>query len=279
MESPTKENNQAIIKDESLISLAVKKSSKSKKALIRWSSVMPSEVGKHRLLFIDETRTNQDELIDEISGMVPNHYKCPNIIRKELKGYGYPKTAMILRELFPTGKRSRSADIGEIIATEVVESCLEFKIPIRKLRWKDGRDVPLRGDDIIGINNYEGRDLKILKGEAKSRLVLSLSVLKDVGKALNKNKGCPAPHSIAFIISRLRERGNNALAGKFSEALVESFRKVSIEHMLFVFTENNPKDLLKTHLEKNAENRQPCHAIAMQVKEHQELIKKLFEKL
>ena len=41
------------------------------------------------------------------------------------------------------------------------------------MRFKDGREVALRGDDFIGVSYDEEQDrLRLLKGELKSRMTL-----------------------------------------------------------------------------------------------------------
>ncbi len=45
--------------------------------------------------------------------------------------------------------------MGEILATEFIEFQTEFRIPVRRLRYKDGREMALRGDDFLGVNEDE----------------------------------------------------------------------------------------------------------------------------
>jgi hypothetical protein len=42
----------------------------------------------------------------------------------------------------------------EILATELVEEEIGLRVPVRRLRYKDGRNMPMRGDDFIGAG-YE----------------------------------------------------------------------------------------------------------------------------
>jgi hypothetical protein len=52
---------------------------------------------------------------------------------------GYNAAATILRERLPRSKTVRSGDLGEILASEFVEERLGFNVPIRRMRYKDGR--------------------------------------------------------------------------------------------------------------------------------------------
>ena len=78
---------------------------------------------------------------------------------KRVADLGAPETSEILKELLPTTKKSRSGDAGEILATEIAEDKLHYQVPIRRLRWKDGREAALRGDDIVGVaHDSEGKN-------------------------------------------------------------------------------------------------------------------------
>jgi hypothetical protein len=62
-----------------------------------------------------------------------------------------------------------SGELGEILATELVEEMMDYEVPVRRLRYKDGREMALRGDDFIGIRVNAAGNLHLLKGESKSR--------------------------------------------------------------------------------------------------------------
>ena len=113
----------------------------------------------------------------------------PELWSKRVEDLGAPETAQILQELLPNTKRSRSGDAGEILATEVAEEKLCYEVPIRRLRWKDGRDAALRGDDIVGVANDAEGKVRFLKGEAKSRVALSAGTVKEASEALDRDMG------------------------------------------------------------------------------------------
>src|SRR5688500_17243241 len=66
-----------------------------------------------------------------------------------LERMGFEKAALIVKESLPTAKKVQSGDLGELFATEYVEQRTEFRVALRRLRYKDDRDMPLRGDDVI----------------------------------------------------------------------------------------------------------------------------------
>ncbi len=81
---------------------------------------------------------------------------------------GYKKSAAVLKNSLPTNKRTQSGDMGELLATEYVNSQTEYTVPIKKLRWKSDRQMPMHGNDVLGIN-YATNPRRILKCECKSR--------------------------------------------------------------------------------------------------------------
>jgi Cap4 SAVED domain len=79
---------------------------------------------------------------------------------------GFAKTLAYIRNKMPSAKRVRSGDFGEILATVYIDQCTEYRIPIKRLRWKDDRNTTMRGDDVIGIKR-DGQRWKVLKAESK----------------------------------------------------------------------------------------------------------------
>ena len=192
--------------------------------------------------------------MDEIRSLVRSHYVDPSVTAKRIADLGAPKTARILREHLPTTKTARSGDLGEVLATEIAEHTLNFNVPIRRLRWKDGRNMALRGDDIIGIRCDAKGKVEFLKGESKSRTALTTGVLDEAGAALDRDRGRPTRHSVIFVAERLRELGNDLLATRLEEAVLDSFSGRPVEHFLLALTGGNPKSLLTAHLTACAKN-------------------------
>ncbi|MBA3832981.1 MAG: hypothetical protein H0X34_14015 [Chthoniobacterales bacterium] len=74
-----------------------------------------------------------------IDATVAAHYEDPVRLSERIARLGLPRTAELLREMFPGSKRARSGHWGEIFATEAVPAVLKsFQIPIKRLRWLDG---------------------------------------------------------------------------------------------------------------------------------------------
>lgn len=244
--------------------------------LKRWLTAEGRDIGKHRLLLLKETDGTRASLLGELRDLLRSHYVSPDVMARRLADLGAPKTAALLNEHTPITKKARSGDIGEILATEVVESHLAYKVPVRRLRWKDGREMALRGDDIVGLARGEENKLKFLKGESKSRAVLSTSVVDEAIGSLARNGGRPSRHSVLFVAERLREQGNDELAKNLEEAVLHSFRSCTVEHCLFVLTGNNPENFLRPYLEARRTKRRRRHAVGVRINDHGDFIDTLY---
>lgn len=134
-------------------------------------------IKRHRVHILRQKRGSRANAIDRVSDIVPSHYDDPDRMARRFEKLGHKKTAKIFRDRLPRSKRARSADLGELLATEYVNAMLEFEIPIHRLRWKDGREMPLRGDDLIGLQIKQGSALHLLKGEVKSGARITASTI------------------------------------------------------------------------------------------------------
>jgi hypothetical protein len=233
-------------------------------------------VGKHLLHLMTEQPGARAGALDDLRDVVRSHYVSPEMAAKRLAALGAPRTAQLLREHLPTTKTARSGDLGEVLATEVAEQNLSFQVPVRRLRWKDGREMALRGDDILGIRVAGNGRLEFLKGESKSRVALSTAVLDEAGKALDRDRGRPTRHTVLFVAERLRELGDDALAARLENAVLESFSATRVEHLLLALTSGNPKNLLNDHLTGAANKKRTRHAVGVRIVDHGAFIDLLF---
>ena len=245
----------------------------------RWLEGSANNVGPHSLMILSECPGLRACLAAELQETFRDHYMSREMFSKRVADLGAPETAEILKELLPTKKQSRSGDAGEILATEIAEEKLQYQVPIRRLRWKDGREAALRGDDIVGVSHDSAGRLRFLKGESKSRAALTPSTIKEASKALDGDLGRPSRHSVIFIANRLRELGRDALATELDKALLQSFSGHDIEHLLFVISGNNPGNILSKHVAEIENHQHKRHAIGVRIPDHGQFIAQLFDGL
>lgn len=219
-----------------------------------------------------------DNLVSELVDLLPSHYIAPESIADILNRLGKEAAAKKLRDKIPAVKNIRSGDVGEVITTDYIEEFTNFSVPIRKLRWRDHRDMAMRGDDVIGIHvNQQSQFIRFLKAEAKANMVLSRDVLNKARKELDNDDGLPAPHALGFVIDRLKEIDNNQLADLIEKVqLVDGIRINQVEHLLFTFTSSDPTTLQKEAFQSYVGNIKQT-SVGFRVDDHQELIARVYQ--
>ena len=183
---------------------------------------------------------------------IPAHYTTEARIATALAKLGKTAAAHMLSDLLPQTAQIRSGDLGEIYATEWIEAYSGYRAPIKRLRWKDHRNMAMRGDDVIGmLLDAETQRLSFLKTEAKSRINLRAQTLDEARSGLDKDNGLPSSHALSFISARLMEIGTNApLVDAIDEALYRhGIPPESVKHLLFTFSGNPPQALLTQALQ------------------------------
>lgn len=175
--------------------------------------------------------------LQRLGQLLADHFVGEAVV---LKLGGYDKAVAVLRQSVPTRKRTRSGDLGELIATEYVDAKTPFRVPVRKLRWKSDREMPMHGNDVLGIA-VEGRSIRVLKGESKSRARFSRSVVEEAAEGLDGHDGRPNPSTLAFIAKRLYEQNLDGEAKVFEELLVEgALRASDVVHFVFALAGSDP---------------------------------------
>jgi hypothetical protein len=205
--------------------------------------------GPKRYLTLTEKDGGREAVIDRLSETVRSHYERLDRIADDIDQLGYSGAAAILRELLPTQAKMRAGDLGEVLASELAEEMLKFEVPVRRMRFKDGREVPMRGDDFIGVNfcaDYGG--LWLLKGESKSRRMLGKTTITRAREALNRDDGRCTPISLLFVASRLMDSDDQEKAnlGRLirNEVGKKALARNRIDHALFTLSGNGPIDAL-----------------------------------
>jgi len=239
-----------------------------------WMDTTLPEAGVEEFLVLQERPGGRSKIEVAIQDTVKDHLAGLDIVERI---GGYKKTLSYIRNKLPMAKRVRSGDFGEILASEYIDQCTEYRVPIKRLRWKDDRDTTMRGNDVIAIKKRIKRWC-LLKAESKSRATLSETVVKQAVDGLDKDAGRPHPSSLAFISSRLRELHRDAEAAVFEDLQSRSPKSDEIEHLVFTLSGNNPTNHLKKHLgKKTAPIRR--HLVGCVITEHQQFIKTIFDRI
>lgn len=217
-----------------------------------WCFWVDQPVGNHFCRVMTGQAASLPTGVQSTAAIVPGHYASEEQVARALARLGKPAAAALIESKLPTTKAIRSGDLGEIYATEWIDAHSGgYCAPIKRLRWKDHRNMAMRGDDVIGIlQDPQSQRLSFLKTEAKSRAVLTTQVLTDARAGLDKDGGLPSAHALSFISARLLELGNLPLADAIDDALLKhGIPAQSVRHLLFTFSGNAPEALLIASLQ------------------------------
>ena len=196
----------------------------------------------------------RDEIRHDLAEAIRSHYDRLERIADDVDRLGYKAAAKILSEAMPQTPRGRSGDLGEILATELVEEETGLCVLGHPLRYKDGPNTAMRGDDFIGAG-YDGKGEKLwlFKGEAKSNKGLGKATVTSTRKVLNRDSGRCTPGSLLFVANCLLESNDpddNALGRSLRDDVgLQSLRADRIDHMLFTVSGNGPHASLKQDLD------------------------------
>ncbi|UAY53207.1 Hachiman antiphage defense system protein HamA [Ferruginibacter albus] len=246
-----------------------------------WCDQKREDDKKTSLWTVSEKANIRDKIFPKLLPIVRSHYEDLTRIADALSELGYKKAEKILKGRMPQTATARSGDLGEILATEFAEEAFDFTIPIKRLRYKDGRDMPLRGDDFIGIRYNEKEGLFLLKGESKSRLKLTKTVITEARTVLNKDNGRCTPISLSFVYDRLLDStdDDDKKLGKIlrNEVANDALPPSKITHALITFSGNSPIELLRSDL-KAADAKRSQNVVNIYIPDHVNFIKLTFEK-
>jgi Cap4 SAVED domain len=186
-----------------------------------------------------------------------------------------PAAVLAAVERVPRSPREMSGDFGEILAAAYVEECSEFRVPLRRLRYKADREYPMQGDDIVALA-VDG-STRLLKGEAKSRQSLDVAAIQAADEALNARDGRPKPETLGFLSMRLRELGEDD-AAQVVEAFLDDCDDRQLEHLLFTVSGNDRRDLLQQHADSERESIQR-HVTGVVIADHGDFVAGVFKRV
>lgn len=245
-----------------------------------WCEIKKRGRGNKQLFTLHEKPEGRQVIRDELVERVRSHYDKLKQIADDVERLGFPGASGILKERMPQTPRGRSGEIGEIIAAEFIEYYTEFRIPVRRLRYKDGREMALRGDDFLGLHEGEREQLVLLKGESKSGRSMSKAVVRDARERLAAEHGRPTPISLLFVADRLLESGDErerSLGRRMRDEVVnKTVRPRHITHGLFALSGNEMEAIVGADLA--AADKGHSHiSISFRVIDHKAFVMEIFE--
>jgi len=117
-----------------------------------WCVSADGRVGHHFRRVTSSQAANLATGVQATAAVVPGHYATEDHVARALRRLGKPAAAALIEGELPTTKAIRSGGLGEIYATEWIDAHSGgYHAPIKRLHWKDHRDMAMRGEDVIGI--------------------------------------------------------------------------------------------------------------------------------
>jgi Cap4 SAVED domain len=204
-----------------------------------------------------------------------DHFRDVKKLEERIARLGFSSSIEAFRNAIPTDKKTRSGDLGEVFCTEYIMQKTDFKVPVKKLRWKDDRDRTMRGNDVLGFR-VKNRVSQILKAESKSRASLSNSVVLEAEQGLLQHDNRPNPSTLSFIQERLDELGRSEEADFIAQLQESDITLDNIQHLFFTVSGNPPLAYLSSKKDKppNCPRRV---LVGFQIAGHQEFIKAIYE--
>ena len=246
-----------------------------------WCDIEVTAHGEKKALCgLTEKAGGRAAIREDLVERVRSHYDKLEQIAEDVERLGFPGASAILGERMPRTARARSGEMGEIIATEFIEFHTGFRIPVRRLRYKDGREMALRGDDFLGMDEDEEERLQFLKGESKSGQAVSNAVVTDARERLSADDGRPTPISQLFVADRLLESADEddqALGRKIrDDVALRAVPARRITHGIFALSGNTPGSILEADL--NAAGGAHSHiSVGFHINGHKGFVAEIFE--
>jgi hypothetical protein len=242
-----------------------------------WCDEYETVVTPHLLTLLSAVPEGMTYAKKVIAAAIPDYYTQPKRVAQLLADLGKPAAAKYVAEKLPTTVSIRSGDLGEILCNAYLLEATPFKRGIRRLRWKDHRNMSMRGEDVLGFRVDAEGTLHVIKAEVKSGVSMSSTTIGKAREALCAFGGLPSPHALAFVADRLKEPGGDkVLADALDRAtLVRRLKTSQVMHMLFTFSGNNPSKQLEKNL-ANYAGKVKQRYVALHVDGHQAFIKSVY---
>ena len=240
-----------------------------------WCDETEMDVKDHLLVILRAKKKHTNIGIQLVARILPHHYVSPDRYSNILAKLGKLAAASYLKGKLPQSKSLRSGELGEVLAVSYAEQETIWNIAVKKLRWKDHREMPMRGDDFIAIGLDDDQVL-FLKGESKSHSNFRNASVMDAIKTLSSNDGRPTPHALAFLSDALSHEGHDEIADRIDAAQYRDGIPLShVTHMVFAFSANDAEQVLTRALSKYT-GKISQFFVGLQVKAHGDFVSRVY---
>ncbi|GAA0546378.1 hypothetical protein GCM10010172_30060 [Paractinoplanes ferrugineus] len=245
----------------------------------QWCTVgTPVSTGGHLAGLIE---SNDDATgVNTIAAGLPTKYANSGSLARIAERLGKAAVADFLRNKLPTSASARSGDVGEILATAYLHEEQGCVVGPSRLIDRDHQEWAMRGDDALGAKFGPDGKLRIVKAEAKSRARLYGDTVAEARDGLSRNDELPSPQSLAQFAERLLSTPDSEDVGDAVLALQlgEGVRPEDVDHLMFLFTGNNPGKHVTADLESYQGSVSQL-TITLRVQGHRQFVQGAYEKV
>ena len=197
--------------------------------------------GKCKIVKFSEIPNARENIYEELTETVINHYSEPRRVKKYLKDEKFSKLENYINERLPTAPNHEKGDFGEIFGTEHLKQIHNYTFPILKLKYKTKPNESLKGEDILGFYIEDDEITRICVGESKIRSNSDSKVIED---AFNQLEKAYKPHPVWIkFFSDQTYYFNEDLAEKIEDLISPEnmLNQIKKDNWIFYITGFRPK--------------------------------------
>jgi hypothetical protein len=175
-------------------------------ALTEWLQHVPRVPSPYRFATSDVIEQwHGDDSISRLLGqMVARTKTDPAVLERMAHAVGWADALSRLRRSRLLGLRR--GDVGEVLATEVIEAFEGYRVPIRKLRYQTDPEQALHGTDVVGFEvTSDGKVEALHFLECKLRTYRDLAAAVDAHTQLASDRLSGFADTLMFLADRLAE--------------------------------------------------------------------------
>ena len=179
-----------------------------------------------KILTADRVKITTVVSID--AGISPDYFITPGRLAGLFFRSGRAEVAELIEIKIPTSPRIKLGDLSEVLCTTFVHECTPFKQGIKRLRWKDPRNMSMRDEDLLVFNpNQATGHLTVLKAELKIGTNMRSTTVNEACKALPSFDKVPSLHAVNFVADRLTEPNEITLKNAIDDEQLRHMLKLA----------------------------------------------------
>ena len=221
---------------------------------------------------------NMDAFLDFTVQALQKHHADPQKlqrIRKTIQSLGVDARES-QQSPYPQADKTRKGNFAEVVLAEYIKACTTAQLPVYRLRYNPNVEQAMKGDDVL-MFDLDSDPVRIIVGESKFRGTPSEQAVTDILDGLKKSHNAGLPISLAFVVDRLFESGQNDLAEKlngFTSMYLEN--KLTIDYIGLLLSNRNASNHVNKHTTGELHN---LLMISLSVNSPETLVSTAFDKL